>query len=502
MENTGENIARGVARSAALLISARLGTRLIDFLMLIVLGRLLTPVDFGLVAIAMTLVQIVEAILEVPVAVVLLRASTEDRTRLDTAFTLGLLRGLVVAVLLFALSWPLSQFYDDPRLLPLIWALSLAPAMRGLLSPRMAAFAQRFKFAREFGIEIAAKAAAFCAAVSVASTTGSYWALPIGTVTAPLIMCLLSYVVAPYRPSISLAAWREFAGLIGWNTLSQTIGALNWQGDQLILGKFATREQFGHFTMANTLALMPVQIIVVQLQRPLASAFARFQRDREGLAKAYRLSAQSTLAIAVPALVGLSVIAEPLVRLLLGPQWTEAAPMLSVLALAPIPMMFITALVPLAIIMDRNSINTRVTMAELMIKAPLSLMAAMTFGVQGVLAVRVFALCLVAIYGMTQVRKLIGATIVSQLLCGWRFVGGAVAMAALVLALRPFSVGLEGVSLLLWVAGAAASGAALYVATVAVLWAASGRQPSAEAKVFEVITARAKALLQRRAGQA
>src|SRR5690606_21933471 len=63
LENSGENIAKGVARSAALLITARLATRLIDFVTLIVLGHLLTPVDFGLVAIAMTVMQITEAIL-------------------------------------------------------------------------------------------------------------------------------------------------------------------------------------------------------------------------------------------------------------------------------------------------------------------------------------------------------------------------------------------------------------------------------------------------------
>lgn len=499
MSTASENIARGVARSAALLIGARLATRLIDFAVLIVLGRLLTPVDFGLVAIAMTLVQIVEAIMEMPVTIVLLRASTDDKARLDTAFSIGLLRGFAVAGVLFALSWPLAQFYEDPRLLALTCALSLAPALRSLQSPRMAAYAQQFKFGREFGIEISAKAAAFAAAVSVAALTGSYWALAIGTMVAPFVMCVLSYILAPYRPNFSLSNWREFAGLLGWNTFSQTVGALNWQGDQLVLGKFATQAQFGHFTMANTLALMPAQIIVVQLLRPLAAAFARLQHDRDGLAAAYRMSAQSILAIAAPALVGLSAIAAPALRLLLGDQWADAAPMLSVLALAAIPMMFIAALAPLAMILDRNSVNTRVSIAEMVIKMPLSILAAMSFGVAGVLAVRVFALSVVALYGASQVRKLIGLSILSQLLAGWRFMAAAATMGLFVHLLAPLSASLHDGALLLWVLGTVAAGAALYVLVVAALWAATGREPGAEAKAVEIVTSRVARLVRRRA---
>ncbi|MDX2275112.1 MAG: oligosaccharide flippase family protein [Hyphomonadaceae bacterium] len=497
MENSGENIAKGVARSAALLITARLATRLIDFVTLIVLGHLLTPVDFGLVAIAMTVMQIIEAILEMPVSIVLLRGSTEDRSRLDTAFTLGLLRGLIVAGLLFALSWPLAQFYTDPRLVALTCALSLAPALRGLLSPRMAHYAKNFQFAREFSLEIAAKAASLAAATAIAVATGSYWALAVGTIAAPLVMCVLSYILAPYRPSLSLSAWREFADLIGWNTLSQTVQALNWQGDQLILGKFASRSDFGHFTMANTLAIMPIQVVVVQLLRPLAAAFAAFQNDKAGLATAYRFSSQSVLAIAIPALVGLSALSEPALRLLLGDHWVEAAPMLTILTLASIPTMHIAALAPLAIIMDRNLVNTRVSVAELVVKMPLSLVAAIFFGVTGVLVVRLVALTIVALYGMLQVRALIGLPLVSQILAGWRFIAGAAVMAGFIMLIRPYSASLDGPMLLLWVLGVVATAGLIYAATVLALWNMSGREPGAEAKVFEVLSARMSRLKRR-----
>jgi O-antigen/teichoic acid export membrane protein len=493
----GEHIARGVARGAALLIGARLATRLIDFMMLIVLGRLLTPVDFGLVAIAMTLVLIVEAIMEMPVSVVLLRASTSDKKRLDTAFSIGLLRGLAVAAILCALAWPLSQIYEDQRLLLLTCVLSLAPAFRGLQSPRMAAYAQTFSFAREFTIEVAAKAAAFTVSVTIALETGSYWALALGTVIAPLTMCLLSYLLAPYRPNFSLSAWREFAGLLGWNTAAQTIAALNWQWDQMVLGKFASRTQLGHFTMANTLALLPVQVIIVQLLRPLTSAFALLHTEKERLTTAYRFSAQSLQAIAIPTLIGLSMLAEPVLRLLLGPQWIAAAPILTVLALSIIPMTFIAALQPLAMILDRTSAYLRVSLAELLIKAPLSLIAAMQFGVTGVLVVRVFALSAVALYGMYEIRKLIGLPILSQILSAWRLIAGGLAMGLIIWEITPFSAGLEGLVLAAWLILTAMAGALVYAVTVAVLWLLTGRASGVEEKAISLVGTRAARLLKR-----
>src|SRR5690606_39992023 len=105
-----------------------------------VLGDLLDTVDFGLVAMAMVLIQIVEAVLELPVIQALLRADRVSDKMLDTAFTLGLMRASIIALLVFGLSQPLARFYDDVRLVNLVQFLALGPMFRGLISPRMVFF--------------------------------------------------------------------------------------------------------------------------------------------------------------------------------------------------------------------------------------------------------------------------------------------------------------------------------------------------------------------------
>src|ERR1700750_1950372 len=101
-----------VASSSVCVILSRFATKGIDFCVLLVLARLLAPSDFGIVAIAMTLVFIIEAILELPISQVLVQMPEYDKAHLDTAFTLSLLRGLTIALILVGASVPFSIWYD------------------------------------------------------------------------------------------------------------------------------------------------------------------------------------------------------------------------------------------------------------------------------------------------------------------------------------------------------------------------------------------------------
>src|SRR3954452_8872058 len=105
------NVRGRTALSATILIVSRLITRCVDFVALIVLGRLLSPEDFGLVALAMSVIMIVEAIMELPLGYALVALPTRTKSHFDTVFTLQLMRGGVLAAVLLLAAWPLSQIY-------------------------------------------------------------------------------------------------------------------------------------------------------------------------------------------------------------------------------------------------------------------------------------------------------------------------------------------------------------------------------------------------------
>ncbi|WP_267414880.1 oligosaccharide flippase family protein, partial [Sphingomonas sp. GC_Shp_4] len=280
---TDGQIGKRTAAAAIWLVSVRLLTKSIDFIALLVLARLLTPADFGLVAIAMTLIFIVEAVLELPINQALVRQSAITQSQLDTAFTLAVLRGLILAALLALAAYPFSFVYGDHRLVGLVLALGWAPVLRGLMSPKLAVYARQIDFRRDFIIDLSGKVVSLAFSIVLAWQTHSYWALVLGTVVTPLVMMITSYLVAPYRPRLSLRDWPIFAGFAGWSTVTQMLSALSWQADRLILGRFATRQQLGTFTLANDLSYIPELALIKPIMRPLMSAFAHVGDSPERL---------------------------------------------------------------------------------------------------------------------------------------------------------------------------------------------------------------------------
>src|ERR1700739_4963167 len=247
-------LAHKTASASLLLIATRLLTRFGDLITLLVLAYELKPADFGLVALAASLIFITEAVFELPLVEVVLRADVLERSHLDTAFTLSALRGFGVMAILLALAWPFAHFYHDPRLVTLVAVLSLSPGTRGLQSPKLITYIKALSFWRSAAIELSGKVMALVIAVRIAILTKSYWAIAAGTVAAPVTMLFVSFFLAPYRPRLCFTQWRYFAGFLGWTSLAQIIRSINWQSDTMLLGRIAGHRELGLFSTASNLS--------------------------------------------------------------------------------------------------------------------------------------------------------------------------------------------------------------------------------------------------------
>jgi O-antigen/teichoic acid export membrane protein len=481
------------AAGATVLIATRLITRCIDLGALAVLGRLLSPADFGLVAIAMSVIMIVEAVMELPIGMALVTFPTRTKLHYDTAFTIQLIKGMALALILLILAWPLSHFYSDPRLIWLICALSIAPASRGLGSPRFVEYAMELDFGPTFLMEIVGKLVAFALSVGLAWSTGSYWSIAIGTIATPITMVVVSYFCAPYLPAISIKKWRDFSGFFRWTTASQTVAALNWQMDQLILGRFVSRLELGRFSMAANLSALPTQIFVGQVMNPLVVAFSLVREDTTRLKRAFQKSALTMAAIGLPIMVGMSMNAEPIIRLVLGEQWLEAAPILRWLCLSVIPSLFVGPLVPLAITLNRAGIFFRLISIEFFVKMPLMLIATFYYGIVGVIAVRLATALVLAVFTMLAVRELIGLPMRTQLLGPWRSVMSAIIMALVIAPLEGSFANVPGfLQLTLGLTIVVGVGAIVYASSTFLLWRLGGCPEGIELDVISLLAGYAR----------
>lgn len=465
-------------------VGGKLLARVIDLGALLLLAVLLLPEDFGLVAMAMTLVLLVEAVTDLPIGQPILRVRQPTPDLYDTAFTLGVVRALVVGGAIAALARPMALYFQEPRLVPLITVLALAPMLRGCASPRMMDYTRAYDMRRDFLVSVLSKLAAFTAVTIVALMTRSHWAIAVGTITTPFVMLLLSYILAPYHPRFGLRQWREFTDIIGWNTLTQTISALNFQIDRILLGRALPVAPFGRYSLASDLSGIPFQGVLFPLFPPLSAAFARAE-TAEARRIAWEKALNAMINIMGPVLLGMALLAEPLVIALLGAKWQEAAPYLTGLALFALPSVMGHALTPLAMANYRLRLVTQRQAVELVFKLPMIMAGIYWGGVWGAIAARGLAVAAAAIYALAAAGQITGQSVSQQLWSLRRPVAGMVVFVVLAMALCPAVTADDGGAVLrLWllVKTLAAGGVALagHVLTVGVLWRAEGRPEGIE----------------------
>ncbi|WP_051953469.1 oligosaccharide flippase family protein [Xenophilus azovorans] len=407
-----KDLARRVAAAGAWTVGARLSAKLIDLAMLFCLARFLGPADFGLVAMAMAVVFVVEALLDLPTSVALLRGPSVTRAMLNTAFTLGLLRGFAIGVLLLALAWPLAWFNNEPRLAVLLSVLALAPAARGMSSPRMVEYARAFNFQPDAVVELSGKVLAFVVSVALAAATGSYWAIAAATICSPVLGTLASYVVAPFRPRLSLSEWHRFSNFLGWNFVAQFCSALNWQIDRLLLSRLTPIAAFGQYSIAKQISEIPIQALAVPLLRPAMTALA--SAGPTAGARYVQLS-RAMLVVMVPAMTVPVLWPEALIRVALGPNWLSAAQWLqwiSAASLLGMPALLMGALTQM---LDRTHWLARRTVIDLLIRVPLVWWGAAHHGIPGVIAASAVSSLATTAVSFLIVRHLSGASVRAQL---------------------------------------------------------------------------------------
>lgn len=465
-------------------VGTRLAAKVIDLGMLLCLARFLRPQEFGLVATAMAVVLVVEALSELPMAAALIRAPALTPGLLHTAFTLGLLRGAAVAALLGALSVPLAALDGEPRLRPLLAVLALAPALRGLVSPRMIEYARALDFRPDAALELAGKAVALVLSVTIAATTGSHWAIAAATVGAPLATTLLSYVVAPLRPRLTLAHWPYFSDLVGWNFLSQAGAALNWQLDRLILPRLTTSATFGQYAMGKQIAEIPVQALIQPLFRPTMTALAAAQARR----RARYLQLSQAVALVMVPVTGVTLLwSDVLVRAALGPAWAPAAQWLrciGAVALLGLPGLLVG---PLAMTLDRTRWVALRTLVELAVRLPLVGAGALAFGIPGAIAGSAVATAAGTWTALRIVRRLLDIGPARQVASLWRPCLAMLPAGAVLLGARPLV--LEAASPLALAARALPAGLAyllIYAAAVFLAWRLAGRPAGLERHLVDV----------------
>lgn len=481
-------------KGAAWIAMARLFVILIGLASTLVLARLLSPEDFGLVAIAGAATAIIGSLTELSLAQALVQHDDPKDFHYDTAWTLNNVRAVVLGLVIAAISPFVASAYGDPRLLPILLFLACTTLIDGLQSPRLVVFQRNLVFWQEFALSVSEKVSGFVVGVSIAVIFENYWALILGSAAARVFRIIASYFLAPYRPRVGFQGYRELLSFSVWLTFSKTIQMINWRADPLILGGAVQPATLGQYSMSDNLAGMPIREGLGPIRQTLFPAFSRIKDDMNRLNAAY-LRAQGLLCfLALPIGAGFAAIAQPTVHLLLGEAWLPAVPMIQALALL---MAFeaCEGYQPLAMALGRTKAIFGREMRAVAIRLPL-LVLGIVVGwqmggdfaiIMGAIAGRGMAGIINVTWNMTLIRKMTGVSMTDQVSVILRpLIASAVMFVLLTAVVSPRLVddlSAPGVATLL---AMILVGVIIYVAVVFLSWLARGMPNSAEREILRL----------------
>lgn len=318
------------------------GSKLVAVATTIVLARLLSPDDFGIVAIAIVLVTALNVLSDFGLVATLILRQELDRRAQGTILTLMVALSVALGGVLALTAPYLADFFAEPRLASVLIVLSPGVVISAWAWFYEALLQRELEFKRRFGAIALQSAATALTAVSLALAGAGVWSLVAGQLVGLAVFAGVLMALAPYRVPLCFDRHSALDCLhTGRGFVVQHGAAFTTQNlDYLVVGRFLGIAQTGFYSMAYRLSELPYWAIADPVARVTFPGFAQMRHRREDVTGAYLTGLRLVAFVACPFGALLSAVADPFTRAVLGPDWVGMIGALSVLgawaALRPI----------------------------------------------------------------------------------------------------------------------------------------------------------------------
>lgn len=305
----------------------------VTFLVGLVLARLLTPHEYGLIGYIMILVAVFNSIVDSGFSNALIRKKDAGQTDYSTAFFFNLAVSVVLMAAMYMLAVPFSRFFREPQLIPLVRVMSVIIIINAL------ALVQRTRLVKNVDFKTQTKASLISSLTSAGVGLGmafgglGVWSLAGQQISRQLVNTVCLWILNRWTPSreFSRSSFREMFGF-GWKLLVSGLIDTVWREiSQLVIGKCYSTETLGQYTRGKQFSDIFSSNMTSIVQRVSYPVLSSVQDERERMREGYRRIIRITMLASFMLLFGLAAVAESLVVVLIGPQWREAAHYLQIL---------------------------------------------------------------------------------------------------------------------------------------------------------------------------
>ncbi|MBW1999060.1 MAG: lipopolysaccharide biosynthesis protein [Deltaproteobacteria bacterium] len=302
----------------------------------IVLARLLSPVDFGLVAVATTTLSLLQIFQDFGMSKALIQSDENQQDVFNAVFWTNLARILILYALLVFAAPMIAMFFNNSSATPIVRILGLKLIFDAFGAVHRNALIRGIHFKRLFYVSMPSFLVPLCLTVPLAYLGYGVWSLVIGELASVFLSTLLLWTALSWRPTfhVNPDVTRRILVFGFWVTIEALAAWFYVQGDNAIVGRFFSTREFGVYVVSYNTVVMVMAIILAPLSSIAYPAFSRIRKDRALLAStlldAIRLSALASL----PAGVGMLLVARPAISILFGSKWSGMEFILGTLALA------------------------------------------------------------------------------------------------------------------------------------------------------------------------
>ena len=322
--------AQGLASATRWMVVGRLVTQASRLLVSVILARLLTPEAFGVVAVAMTTIVALEIVKDLGTGAALIQRPAVDQRMLSSVFYLNVVAGLVAAGLMAAGAPVVAALFDTPEATPVVRAFALVLVLGGVTQVHHALLRRRMRFSGVAAVEVSGALVTGVVSIALAIAGLGVWSMVWGNVAGVAVGSVVAWVASGWTPSATFHAHdlRQIAGF-SLNTAAYNVTTFALQNtDKILVGRWLGAGPLGVYTLAQRTISYPLDSVSRVLMQVLFPAFARAQDDDETLRKGYSRASGAIAFVTLPVMVGAAVVADPLVRTVLGSAWLELIPLL------------------------------------------------------------------------------------------------------------------------------------------------------------------------------
>ena len=302
------------------------------------LARLLTPADFGLIAMITAVTGLLGQFKDMGLTMATVQKRTVTHAQASTLFWINGVLSILLALICVALAPAVAAFYKEPSLTAIMAVISITFIFNGLAAQHLALLRRQMRFSAIAVIEVLGMAFGILCALALAWAGAGYWALvalPVGEQVSKGIMTLSvsGWWPGPPRRNSGVRSMFTYGLNVGGFSLMTYIGR---NADDVLIGRFLGSTATGLYTKAYALLMLPINQVNAPINAVAVPTLSRLQDDPDRYCDFYYRAVRIIAYLTGPLIVLLAVTADDLIPFLLGDQWTGAVPIFHYLAIASI----------------------------------------------------------------------------------------------------------------------------------------------------------------------